>query len=1192
MVIGVLVGALLFSCGPGANAVRGGVGVPYMGRPASVAIGPGHLEKALVPPPEPRVPPGIVRPAERDRNADGIDDQLEARLQAAKAALAAEKDPAKRAAAQAALNERVRVELLFSKQITQKQIDDFVALGGQIEYIYQAVSYGWNANLPLGAVEGLPRLMGGSFVAVLGDRPVKAHLDEATRCGRVRPVWVPGFAGSLFGFLGNVNDVIAVIDSGVDDSHADLSGFKEYWKDWTSTNAANPEDPCGHGSHVTGIAVGKGYMAGSDAGTLYYTDSGDMTTLPSNWFWMSPIHIYASNTTFSSTAGWPVLVNTSLHQDWRNDGNTLGYTWLANSATGASPLSTSNTFSPSWTRQYTTELVQNATRSINYYAIYNTVTNYPAVGDGYPKFQGVLRGHNWAGVRVLGADGKGTLLDLQEGVDDVVTQRITHKIKVANMSIGVQDTNGYPTTDPTLRAKVNTAVDNGIVMVISAGNDGPGTGSTHEVADPGRAGLAITVAASNDINELTDYTSSGFPSPGSDEDYKPDLMAPGGSKYYSYILSVDSNDGEAYGHISEYVVNDYANMMGTSMASPMVAGSCLLMIQALGLSNNWDWYSSDYPLLIKAILCATATESNAAREVGSGAGSGTDPTLGRAVAPKDLYEGYGLMNLDAAIEAACQRYYAGQLSDSTAGGRFDRRAWGRKLSIGAGYRVTLSLDVPATGDFDLYIYSGTPGSKGNPTILASSTSAGNGADESIDYTPSTTETAYLVIKRISGNGTWTLTGTTDPNAPVAGTATSSQYAGTTPIVVNYSGASDVGPSGLKKVELWYKKGAGGTWTNSGLTQTVGSGSFNFSGVSGDDVYYFDLVAEDNASNRSADAAGDGDCSTTYDTAPPSYSGTPSAGTAYTTNTSVTFTWTASTDNLSGVARYHCHIGSTPEQSDVFDEDVGTTPSNTITGEYGRAYFCSVCAFDNAGNQSGWSSDYYGISVVENGPVTVGAAKKLSFGERAPSVGLDAKIITAVFWHFDGDYYVLDYIYVEDQDRSAGIRVYPLVWGDWVLPGSIVDVGGVINMTADYEKYITNATTVYLDSDEPKSVGMANRSLGGSDWFWDESTGAGQKGVSGGVGLNNIGLLVRTAGWVIFVDRENQIYYIDDGSARSEADIVAVDDWNRPNIDPGQFVTLTGISSCQFWSEGPWFSRLLRIPPPWEGPLDAGLVRGR
>ncbi len=106
----------------------------------------------------------------------------------------------------------------------------------------------------------------------------------------------------------------------------------------------------------------------------------------------------------------------------------------------------------------------------------------------------------------------------------------------------------------------------------------------------------------------------------------------------------------------------------------------------------------------------------------------------------------------------------------------------------------------------------------------------------------------------------------DLTPPVPGTADSPQYASTSPITVTYSGASDSG-SGLKKVELWYKKNSGGTWSNTNLTPEIGiSGSFSFipSPANEPAVYYFDLVAEDNAGNRSANPSGDGDCHTIYE----------------------------------------------------------------------------------------------------------------------------------------------------------------------------------------------------------------------------------------------------------------------------------------------------------------------------------------
>ena len=101
--------------------------------------------------------------------------------------------------------------------------------------------------------------------------------------------------------------------------------------------------------------------------------------------------------------------------------------------------------------------------------------------------------------------------------------------------------------------------------------------------------------------------------------------------------------------------------------------------------------------------------------------------------------------------------------------------------------------------------------------------------------------------------------------PIPGTASSPAYSSVSPFTVAYSGASD--DYRLAKVELWYRKGAAGAWTDSGLAATGGSGSFAFSPY-GDDVYYFDLVAVDLAGNRSAPASGDGDCHTTCDSTAP------------------------------------------------------------------------------------------------------------------------------------------------------------------------------------------------------------------------------------------------------------------------------------------------------------------------------------
>ena len=137
------------------------------------------------------------------------------------------------------------------------------------------------------------------------------------------------------------------------------------------------------------------------------------------------------------------------------------------------------------------------------------------------------------------------------------------------------------------------------------------------------------------------------------------------------------------------------------------------------------------------VLCATATETNANRESGS-----NNPTLQRAAAGpsgfpagKDRYEGYGLINPDAAVEAVSLTYAAGATRKRDArAAATDRRAWARGVNLTAGVAFAPSLTVPAGGDFDLYLYSDTPSPYGTPVLLASSTNAGNGAGETFSYT--------------------------------------------------------------------------------------------------------------------------------------------------------------------------------------------------------------------------------------------------------------------------------------------------------------------------------------------------------------------------------------------------------------------------------------------------------------------------
>lgn len=103
------------------------------------------------------------------------------------------------------------------------------------------------------------------------------------------------------------------------------------------------------------------------------------------------------------------------------------------------------------------------------------------------------------------------------------------------------------------------------------------------------------------------------------------------------------------------------------------------------------------------------------------------------------------------------------------------------------------------------------------------------------------------------------------------------------------------------------------------------------------------------------------------------------------------------------------------------------------------------------------------------------------------------------------------------------------------------------------------------------LAVKNAAVGGGD-----IAGTPTKGVAGGVGLNNIGLLIRTWGMVTYRDTVNKFFYINDGSNLNDGNTlgsgatavlglrVSYDNLatgvtiNPPTVDT--FVAITGISS--------------------------------
>jgi len=152
--------------------------------------------------------------------------------------------------------------------------------------------------------------------------------------------------------------------------------------------------------------------------------------------------------------------------------------------------------------------------------------------------------------------------------------------------------------------------------------------------------------------------------------------------------------------------------------------------------------------------------------------------------------------------------------------------------------------------------------------------------------------------------------------------------------------------------------------------------------------------------------------------------------------------------------------------------------------------------------------------------TVAAAKLLANGT---FISVSGKIATSAEWEFPG------FFYLEESDRSSGIRVaFPVgAVSGLDRERSVVSVLGTMDTSPMGERQIA-AAVIVITSTNPIAIGplgMNNRTLGGGDFGIPP---LGQYGITNGVGLNNVGLLVRTWGRVSYVD---DVYMtISDGSS--------------------------------------------------------------
>ena len=207
-------------------------------------------------------------------------------------------------------------------------------------------------------------------------------------------------------------------------------------------------------------------------------------------------------------------------------------------------------------------------------------------GNGYSSggaYKGEAPGARVVPVKVAGASGATDMATVISAIDWVLAYKLLYNIRVVNLSLGVHT--GMSTAVNPLTRAVETAWRSGLVVVTSAGNDGPHNGT---ISSPGDSPLVITAGASDDNGTAlgADDTMTSFSGVGPtavDGWYKPDLVTSGRSVVSLRVAgsTIDAANPSARIGSANFVGS------GTSFSAAVTSGAAALLLDARsGLSPD------------------------------------------------------------------------------------------------------------------------------------------------------------------------------------------------------------------------------------------------------------------------------------------------------------------------------------------------------------------------------------------------------------------------------------------------------------------------------------------------------------------------------------------------------------------------------------------------------------------------------